>query len=115
MKKTDHTLAPLMLRARFLTEIGTETLMEAVTNREFHRPAARLFLALMLAELAYRLRIRHGSVNHGIWQAVFGQGVPMHSGFCAPSAVWPHERNHHQDAGAPLRISAQRDRPQRVG
>jgi hypothetical protein len=83
--------SPLPFRSRFLTEISTETLIDAVTCKFFHRPAARLMLALMLAELAWRLRIRHGSVDHGIWQTVFGS-VPMLPGFCAPSAVWPHDR-----------------------
>jgi hypothetical protein len=92
MTKIDHMLSPLPFRSRFLTEVSTKTLIEAVTRKLFHRRAARLILALMLAELAYRLRIRHGSVNHGIWQTVFGDRVPMHPGFCAPSTVWPHAR-----------------------
>jgi len=84
-------LSPLPFRSRFITEISTETLIEAVTCESFHRRAARLMLALMLVELAYRSRIRDTSVNYGIWQTVLGSRVPMAAGFCAPSEVWPHE------------------------
>ena len=80
------------IQARFLTEVQTDVLIEVAHSGAFRRPSELLFRAIILIELAYRLRIRAPWVPEAVWDFVFKGRVPSPPGLCAPSEAWPLER-----------------------
>ena len=94
----------LVFRARFLTQIDTVTLLEAVVDPAFNTRATRTIKALMLAELCYRVSRREYKprcfsiyyddvgMTQRVWADVFGPRVPVPPGFGAPSAYFLHDR-----------------------
>lgn len=81
------------IAARFVTEIDTETLIEAIVSDAFTGRKWRVVRAILLAEVAYRLGARSPGFPERIWRAVFGTGGrPVPPGFRSPSEAWPHER-----------------------
>jgi|GEM_PF-2171865 len=78
--------------ARFLTQIETDVLIEAVVSDVFCGHEWRLLRVLLLAELAYRMRVRAPDFPARIWREVFGRSKPVPPGFTSPSEAWPHER-----------------------
>jgi len=78
------------IAARFVTELDTSTLIEAIACDAFTGHEWRVFRAVLLTELAYRLRVRGAGVPERIWIEVFGPcGRPVPPGFRSPSESWP--------------------------
>ena len=80
------------IQARFLTRIDTVTLLEVADSSAFRRKSERLVRAMILIELAYRLRMRESWRAATIWSVVFDHEVPPPQWLCSPSEAWPHER-----------------------
>lgn len=81
------------IAAQFVTELDTSTLIEAIVSDAFTDPEWRVFRAVLLAELAYRLRVRSPGTPARIWIEVFGpHGRPVPQGFRSPSESWPASR-----------------------
>jgi hypothetical protein len=79
------------IQARFLTHIDIATLLEVADSSAFRRKSERLLRAMILIELAYRLRMRGPWVAPGIWNIVFEHDAPPPPGLCSPSEAFPHE------------------------
>ena len=80
----------VMHRARILCDIRTETLIEALSSRQFNSNGCRVFSALMTLELSYRVRQRSPTQYLNILEEIFGNDVPRN--ICAPSEFYPQER-----------------------
>jgi hypothetical protein len=80
------------IAARFLTEVDTHTIIEAITSGAFNAREWRVFRAVLMAELAYRLRIRSPGIGERIWRAVCGTYRKTPQGFRSPSESWPASR-----------------------
>lgn len=78
------------IAARFVTELDTATIIEAVVCDAFTGREWRVFRAVLMAELAYRLRVRSPGTPARIWIEVLGlHGRPAPQGFRSPSESWP--------------------------
>jgi hypothetical protein len=81
------------IQGRFLTRISTSTLIEAVESDAFTGFEHRTFRALLLAEIAYRMRLRSRTLLERIWRLCCGtyRKLPR-GGFIAPSQAFLHDR-----------------------
>lgn len=78
------------IAARFATELTTDTLIEAIASGAFNGRAWRLFRAVLIVELAYRLGVRSPGFPERIWREVFGAcGRRVPQAFRSPSESWP--------------------------
>jgi hypothetical protein len=80
------------IAARFVTELDTETLIDAIVSDAFTGHEWRLLRVLLLTELAYRLRLREPGLPEKLWREAFGTRRPVPPGFRSPSEAWPTER-----------------------
>lgn len=82
------------IAAQFVTELTTETIIEAIASDAFTGREWRVFRAVLMAELAYRLRVRGAGTPERIWIEVFGPcGRPVPQDFRSPSEAWPSSRS----------------------
>lgn len=66
----------VMMRARFLCDIPTEVLIEALSSGQFNGKRSRVFKALMTLELSYRARQRDPGHYLQMLRDIFGQKIP---------------------------------------
>jgi hypothetical protein len=67
--------------------------LDRANNRAaFRGRRYRLIRAMILIELAYRLRVRYPGTAQWIWRCVYGPKVPPPPYLTSPSEAWPHER-----------------------
>jgi hypothetical protein len=96
-----HEHPGLAYRARFLTNMATETLLEWLATPA--QRSTRTLRALITAEVCYRVSRRtlkpafhvaypDGEINKRVWADVFGPRAPMPPGFGAASQAFPHDR-----------------------
>lgn len=75
-----------------LARVRTNDLFAFLANGAFPGKRYRIVRAMILIELAYRLRLREGWIPDAIWNVVFEHTVPPPRGLRSPSEAFPHER-----------------------
>ncbi|HEX5461423.1 MAG TPA: hypothetical protein VFX20_15780 [Steroidobacteraceae bacterium] len=96
-----HEQPGLIFRARWLTEISTETLVDYLCTPV--TKATRLLRAFAAAEIMYRCNVRlPGAPRHCVWGRddtvyahawnLYFPGEPIPRGWTAPSAAFPELR-----------------------
>jgi len=75
-----------------LTRMRTRALFDLLDSGTFAGRRFREVRAVILIEIAYRLRIRGWYVAPAIWNIVFNDEVPPPAGLMSPSEAYPHER-----------------------